>query len=146
LHYAAFIGDVRAVEKLIDRGADIHVVDELRNPLFSAASCSEPGAVKICDILLPIGVKLHENDEKKNRTVLHHAARCSTPETVERLVQAGVNLSAIDVNGQNACHRAVERGHVPADIIRTLVMAGCSVMVRDRSGRTPLETLGIIRA
>lgn len=140
LHYAAFIGDVGAVEKLIEHGSDIYAINELGNPLFSAASCPAPGAAKICDILVRKGVNLYEKDQK-NRTVLHHAARCSTPETVERLVQAGVNVSAIDANGQNACHPAVERGYVSADMIRTLVMAGCSVMVRDRSGRTPLETL-----
>ena len=74
-------------------------------------------AAEICSILLSEGADLHPKDDK-NRTTQHYAARYSTPEMVERLVQAGVDVNSVDKNEHNACHRLVERGTLNDERIR----------------------------
>lgn len=140
LHYAASIGDVEAVRKLVENGADVHAKNEMGNPLFSAVNCPSADAAQICDILMKGGADIHEKDGK-NRTVLHHAARSAHHETVVGLIEAGVDPNVVDDNGQNACHRAVERRRVSVEVIRALVNAGCDIMARDNTWRTPLQTL-----
>lgn len=64
------------------------------------------------------------------------------PAVLDFLVQRGFNLLALDEDGKNYLHHAVEPP-IPADLetIEYLIRAGVPLNARDHSGRTPLAYL-----
>lgn len=139
LHYAAYFGDVRAVELLIKYGAEVNVESETGSPLTTAAQSTSPTAPDVCLVLLRSGSNIYYRD-RYGRTALHIAARCSTVSTVRMLITHGFDVNDVDKHGQNALHRAAERAVLSKELIGVLLDANCSPYARDINERTPWET------
>ncbi len=61
------------------------------------------------------------------------------PAVIDLLVQRGLDLNAVDENGRNQLHLALEPPVVPpVDGIEYLIHAGVPLNARDRFGKTPL--------
>lgn len=85
---ASFAGHLAIIQLLIDRGADIHLTDELsRTPLMQAALGGQPEAVTL---LLERGADVRPVDED-HETALFKAARAGSAACIRKLLEAGGN-------------------------------------------------------
>ena len=135
LHWAALSGNVKIVEALVQRGADVNVLNNaLNTPLLLAAA---GGYTDIVMFLLD-----HEADAAvrnlKDRDALFHAAlyahRSSGLSVImDALLQRGCSFETVDSSGNMSLHACAARGLVnPLQILCDL---GCDVNART----APLE-------
>ncbi|MCL2312720.1 MAG: ankyrin repeat domain-containing protein [Firmicutes bacterium] len=109
------------IKNLIDRGADVNVVDEnLYNLLMLSIINSNYEVAK----LLISKTKINSRD-KDGRTALHWAVDNSSLEIVEKLIEAGADVNAVDDKGTTLLDVAIPKGK--AKIIEKLIKAGAHV-------------------
>lgn len=108
LHLAAYRGHAKAVEVLLQLGADKESNDEIQaKPLHKAAF---KGYIEVMEILLESGAKAECIDEDKV-TPLMFAAEHNQPKAIQCLVKYGGNVNAIGDNNYNAIHAAALHGN-----------------------------------
>jgi ankyrin repeat protein len=142
---AAGKGDWRAVERLLDQGADPNVVDSSgKTALTAAASRGYPEVVKT---LLNAGADLNPDPEKGRRGhPLFLAVFNGHEDVVEVLLDHGAEMDAQDAIGRTPLMNSALRNH--ADIARLLLNRGADVNVRDQLSETALflaHDVGIVR-
>ncbi len=99
-------------------------------PLFAAVSI---GDVENTGALLDAGASVQPTSCSKL------VVGWLRPAVIELLVQRGLDLNAVDENGRNQLHLALESPVVPpVDGIEYLIHAGVPLNARDRFGKTPL--------
>jgi ankyrin repeat protein len=106
LHLAANLSNVKAVQKLLDKGANPNVRDKLgRSPLHLAALY---GTKKIIDLILQAQKHNHVDDDKAQNgaTALHCAAASSNEIIAQHLMNKGADLHSRDKNGLTPLHEA----------------------------------------
>ncbi|XP_064600543.1 L-asparaginase-like [Liolophura sinensis] len=69
-------------------------------------------------------------------TLFCAAAQAGDEQTLEKLRQSGINISAADYDKRTALHVAASEGHIR--VVQYLLHHGASVHVRDREGKTAL--------
>src|SRR6187455_3308590 len=92
------------------------------------------------------GADIHTTD-KNGVTALHHAVRFRSPIAVKTLIEHGANVNqACRKSGSTPLHRAVSQTGAPGtagkaeqakEIIRILLAAGASPLIRNKSGKRP---------
>ena len=75
---------------------------------------------------------------ESGRTPMHAASRHDTPENIQALLTAEVDVMARDVFGFTPLHLAARYG-IPANI-QALLTAGADVVARSNRGSTPLHS------
>jgi ankyrin repeat protein len=71
-------------------------------------------------------------------TALHAACSGGHSECAERLLRAGADVRAVDVDGESALHKACANGDVTC--VSLVYIEGMDMVdARDRRGRTPVE-------
>ena len=126
LMYAARQGDLRLVEALAQRGADLNDGSLLR--------AAEGGYVDMVQFLLRSGADV-DVPTKAGTTPLVYAAWKGHASIVDLLISAGANENVEPKTGSPLAH-AVERGHI--NIVDRLLRCGADPNNRDNKGRTPL--------
>ena len=143
LHGAIELGDVAALNSLIESGAYIEVRDdEGFTPLLEAAFYRDAGMV---DALLHAGANVNSRVTGSGWAPLHAVARglASTgdrggiTDTLTALVNAGTNVDARDAAGLSPLHAAVQNSR-NAELVLALLSAGAEIDARDNNGWTPL--------
>ena len=112
---AAKNGDWAAMRLLLDHGADPSIVQKNHTTALMLAAG------------LGRGQGVFAKDYATDREML---------EAVKVLVARGVDVNAVNDNGQTAMHLAVR---VSDDIVRYLAANGAALNVKDKQGRTPLD-------
>lgn len=112
---AAKNGDAAAMRLLLEHGADPAIVQKNHTTALMLAAG------------LGRGQGVFAKDYATDREML---------EAVKLLVARGVDVNAVNDNGQTAMHFAVR---VSDDIVRFLVDSGAALDVKDKQGRTPLD-------
>ena len=112
---AAKNGDAAAMRLLLDHGADPSIVQKNHTTALMLAAG------------LGRGQGVFAKDYATDREML---------EAVKVLVARGVDVNAVNDNGQTAMHLAVR---VSDDIVRYLAANGAALNVKDKQGRTPLD-------
>lgn len=106
---ASYNGHTKLVELLIDKGADVNMVDELtRNALMYASSGPFPNTVKV---LLKAGADPNLTDDEQNWTPAMMAAAEGQLEVLKVLVENGADLEMVDVDGESPLYFATRSGH-----------------------------------
>ncbi len=151
LHFAAFMGDLNTVKKLIEDGSDVDSKDkENQTPLLYAAL---GGNKQVVEYLVDKGADINAKRSERDRPILHNIARRGDKDMVELLIAKGANVNATANKGaatNTPLDHAVLSGH--ADVAAVLLDHGanpdargyCSVMPLHRAaqkGRTDLARL-----
>lgn len=108
IHHAALVGDVAAVSKIIELGAQINAFDEIGyTPLLYAARNEHLEVVKL---LIQAGVQIDAHDESRiGNTALGEIAGFCSYEMAKILIQAGANPTIRGWMQLSAIDRAKER-------------------------------------
>ena len=128
IHWAAFTGDVRNVQELLDQGVDVNARNARLDdgtPLYFAVTGAQ---MEVIRLLLAKGADVNART-RGGETALHAAARCNTTTDIaELLIEHGtdVNFGAAKWGKiDTALHAAAFQGH--ADMAKLLVAKGANV-------------------
>jgi len=109
LHEAALAGNLEALDALLAAGADVHAVDDDgRTPLLDAARGAH---LPVLDALVSAGAVLDVRDgDGRNALALASVTEAPSLALVQRLVELGVDPSAVGNDGKCATDLAAEAG------------------------------------
>jgi len=111
IQHAAYIGDGKMMELLLEYGADwaqpnvfgvtpmIALTSKSTNPNTRSSLKEEVDVMKGLEILMNAGADINQKGGRRGETPLHTSARMSWYTVVEFLVEKGANLYAEDDNG-----------------------------------------------
>jgi ankyrin repeat protein len=134
LHGAARFGQIKAVQFLISKGADLNSVDEIGNtPLHLAAIYNHHQVVRL---LISKGSEINAKNED-GRTPLHEASSCGSKEAVGVLITQGANINAKNKYGDTPLHLGADSQFT--DIVDLLVKRKAKIGIKNKNGSTPLH-------
>ena len=142
LHSAAFYGDLKAVQKLIEYDADIGAEDwEGYTALHHASEGSNPGDFSVLQLLLE-----HDADVNARAvdgsTPLHNASFHGALDVVRLLLERGANVNAETEDGSTPLHKPSYYGS--KEVVRLLLEHGADVDARGKLNcLTPLQLASI---
>ena len=134
LHYAIKCGDIRAVQLLIENGADLNSVDSKFSALTRAVSCNQ---LEIAKFLLDRGADVNFTPNGNFSNALYYAAKDGSVDMFRLLVEKKVNINQNfginknypdnddPTNRTTALHVAAENGKY--EIIVALLKLGAEV-------------------
>jgi ankyrin repeat protein len=132
---AARFGHVEAVERLLDRGADVnYVAGYFGTPLANAAYSGKPNLIRL---LILRGADPNRADASRY-TPLMWAAASWNLDAVRVLIEAGADVNARDLAGNTALMIAAAHGQ--DDIVEQLLRAAADPIVRDHHNRDAATT------
>ena len=128
IHWAAYLGDVAEVKKLLASGVKVDARDkDGYTPLHKAETA------EIMKVLLKAGAKVDARD-KDGSTPLHWA---KTAEIAKVLLKAGAKVDARSKDGWTPLHFQAFFGKV--DVIEFLLKAGANGKAETKDGETPYQ-------
>ncbi|KAG8406698.1 hypothetical protein J3459_013951 [Metarhizium acridum] len=135
LSLAAMKGDEKAVQRLINNGADVEGTDpnECATALHYACQLGNQNVVKI---LLETGQADPNQIDPFVGSAVSWAAKEGEKELVEFLLRKGGQVTVTSKLGRTPLHQAAQKGH--NDVVRLLLKWGAT-LTTDSQGRTPLH-------
>jgi ankyrin repeat protein len=132
---AARRGDLDAVRRLVETGADVNTPHG--DGMTALHWAAENGDVEIVEVLIYAGAHLEAVTRNGGYTPLHLASAVGRLETMEALLQAGADVSRGTTTGVTALHYAGASGSATA--VDLLLEYGAEVGARESVwGQTPL--------
>ncbi|XP_019387633.1 PREDICTED: ankyrin repeat domain-containing protein 55 [Crocodylus porosus] len=137
LHWAAFHNRPQHVQILLQKGADLTLVDkDFKTALHWAV---QSGNKVLCSIILDHhqGPSIINYDDENGKTCMHIAAAAGYSDIISELAKISeCNLQALDVDDRTPLHWAAAAGK--ADCVKTLLQLGIDSNPRDINENTPL--------
>ena len=142
---AARTGNLEIAQLLIDRGADIHGVDdEGWTPLHHSVVCRDVRAPKVVNLLLVNGAVVDvtgrppatENSKFRGNTALYIASSYGRWQTIEVLIAAGADPNSRGWGDRTPLHACANSNQVEG--AQLLLDAGAHLNATDVDGRTPV--------
>ena len=132
---AAGRGDARAVERLLERGADVNARDtDGTTPLVAAAYDNN---VEMARTLIEAGADVNAKDQTEQSAYLISTSEVGNDPRLLRLtLRNGANVRSLDSYNGTGLIRAAERGHV--EIVRELLKTDVNVDHVNNLGWTAL--------
>ncbi len=106
---AALNGHPEAVRKLLDKGAQVELVDKGGYSAMMLAASN--GHVEVLRLLLDHGADIDRVEQTQGMTALIWAAQRGQADTVRLLLERGADPAIRDAEGRTARDRALEEGH-----------------------------------
>jgi ankyrin repeat protein len=147
LHRAAWWGEGKTVEALLELGADVNAIDRMGGTALHAAiqrgstrywDVIHGPNVPVLELLIKHGAQVNVRN-LQNETPLHGAASYGNANAVELLLRNGADVKALDNAGRTPLHEAAECGAV--NVMGMLIEHGADPNGADREGDTPLLVL-----
>ncbi|KAL3862651.1 hypothetical protein ACJMK2_008605 [Sinanodonta woodiana] len=144
LCYACKKGNIYAVKRLLDMGADIN--DQRENTGHTCLHLAVYNNRRdIVDYLLKMPNIQKDCRTKEGQTALHIATKEGLFEIIKLLVESGLDINGVDNNGNTSLHFTVTRevndeDVTPAEtIVRYLVQNGADVNIRNQDEQTAFD-------
>ena len=137
LHEAVCEGDLDEINRLLDKGFDIHYQDINRydaTPLHQAVLC---GQVSSAELLITRGAKVDARGGRIVGTPLYVASYSGNIKIAKLLIKKGADVNAISEDGNTPLHAAAREGEVV--VAKLLIAKGADIEVKTRNGKTPLD-------
>jgi ankyrin repeat protein len=134
IHYAAELGRIKSVDRILKTGIDINTrSDDYENtPLHTSAF---HGQVAMIKHLVTKGADINAKNASE-QTPLHMAARSDEATAIATLIKLGAYINAQDDNGKTPLHHAAYRGNI--DAVKTLVSYGIDVNLKSIADQTAI--------
>jgi hypothetical protein len=139
LHFAAQHGGVKAVDKLLRAGSDVHARDLLeRTPLHHAAfSIDLEGSTECMELLITSGGDPNLQDAM-GYAPMHLACMRENLNCLKELVKKGANVDVVGPSGFTPLH-ILAQSETALALIQHLLQSGASSTVYDDMQRTPVD-------
>jgi len=140
LHVATFARQHKAVQALLQAGADHSVFDQVRYDAVTIAAVADDEAT--LQVLLAGGASAKRTTSRYDGTALIAAAHLGHDGVVRQLIKAGAPLDHVNNLHWTAAIEAIVLGDggVRHQVtLKALLDAGASTQLADRSGATPLQ-------
>jgi len=134
LHHAAADGNVRAVELLINREADVNLRD--RNGCTPLRDAVRADQAKVALMIRKAGGQLGMDDSELNHALCDHV-KSANEAGLRLLIECGADVNVTSPEGRTALHTVALFGNLT--MAKMLVEAGAKVDAADRLGATPLR-------
>ena len=118
---------------LIDRGADVDVLEERGNTLLFMAARGD--CVMSIERLVSLGCDLNAVDESGNTPLMDCCPR-SHPETILTLIRAGAKVNAQNYSKSTPLHFALWRKQDVEEVVTILLDAGADPLAEDIEGKS----------
>ena len=135
LHFAAEMGNSRAIGLLAAKRADLNVKDKNGDTPLHLAIRS--GSLKAARALIEAGADLSLANNEGVQPLMLAAMKKNGEFMVSLLISHGARINATDQNGDTALHHAAQAGRLPS--VRVLLNAGANLKLINRRGYTPEE-------
>lgn len=140
---AALTGNILAIKRLIGLGADLHArrakgvdVDLDLDQTAVLTYALESRSAETVQLLLSLGANPYLQD-CAIWTTLDNAVYGKDISIMKIIIQAGVDLNALNGQGETSCHCAAESNLL--EQLQCLVEAGADFQKKNTRGETPLE-------
>ena len=134
LSYAVSSDDLTLVSHLLERGADVSLVDMKGRPPLSYLTNGE-NCLSICNRLVSAGADLDHEDDNGNTIMLRHAAMSNT-RALRVLLTKGADLHKTNQRGET-CLQLASR-YCIVDMMQLLIDKGADVEASSLSSAPPL--------
>lgn len=134
LHTFALAGQIRFMDKLLEEGLDIDVVDKEGQTALHHAVFGKKEAV--ISHLLRKGASPQVRDTD-GITPLHYAVQVGAMQTVKMLIKYKVDVNVADNEGWTPLHVAMQSRN--RDIAKILLVNGADKYRKNKDGKTPLD-------
>jgi ankyrin repeat protein len=133
LHHSAEWGSTRAVQLLLEKGADVNAANaNAQTAIFKAAQANNS---EIISLLMAGGAKIDTRDFLGN-TPLHSSVRWDAHEAARSLIAHGAGLDAKNIAGKTPLGDAARAGKI--SMVSLLLDAGSDINASDSTGKTIL--------
>jgi ankyrin repeat protein len=140
LHVAAFAAQRDAMRALVKAGADPNALEGDRYDIVTIAAVAND--LPTLKAALELGCSAKNTTSRYDGTALIAAAHLGHVEVVRELIRAGAPLDHVNNLGWTALIESIvlgDGGPRHTATMEALVVAGASVDIADRDGRTPLD-------
>ncbi|EES04435.1 hypothetical protein BDA96_04G029200 [Sorghum bicolor] len=134
LHSYALALQIPLMDKLLDSGVDINLLDRDGFTCLHKAVIGKKEAV--ISHLLRKGANPHVRD-RDGATPLHYAVQAGALQTVKLLIKYKVDVNVADNDGWTPLHLAIQSRN--RDIVKVLLVNGVDKTRRTKDGRTALD-------
>lgn len=109
--------------------------------LVANSDLSMDDANEMFDILVEYGAKITEVSNYDKGTLLHSAAFSGHPDIMKKVIKAGIDVNAIDEDGNTALHLAT--CNLKDKAVKVLVENGAelSTVIQNKTGKLPIGSI-----
>lgn len=136
LMWAAFRGNYELTKVLMEKGSDIHIVDDKGNNLQTYTAMGGVTDQRIYELFKAYGLKLNAPN-RTGATILHYLAQhVEDVEDFKYFIDNGLHISAKDKNESTVFHYASAQGNI--DLLNQLIAEGLDPKVINKNNENAL--------